>query len=202
MASNNYASYYVSPSAVQYNNYLMAQTVGPLSTSQTPGQILYHKKGVLEGVHPNPPHYYPMDTSSEFAQARYQFWRTETSKKQQMLAREKVLAENPRSQYYSADTNRNYLTTGHMNYIPPPDSSLYIRSLKSRAIGKSSYKIGLPPSAPMTNKVYDKNDVKTILGRVRRAGCCAPAKKGALENRNCTVGGGICNLGALSGQGY
>jgi len=202
MASNNYASYYVTPSAVQYNNYLMAQTVGPLSTSQTPGQMEYHKNGILRGVHPNPPQYYPMDNSSEFSQARFQYSQTETSKAQQYLAREKVLAQNPRSQYYSSDINRNYLTKGYTNYIPPPDSSLYIRTLKTRAIGKSSFKQGLPPPAPLTYKVFNRNDVKTILGRVRRAGCVAPAKKGALENRTCTAGGGICNIGAFSGQGY
>ena len=50
--SNNYASYYIPPSAVQYNNYVCAQTTGPLSSAQTPNQLGYHSYGVLNGVHP------------------------------------------------------------------------------------------------------------------------------------------------------
>ena len=70
MASNNYASRYISPSAVQYNNYVMSSTIGPLSTSQTPAQMGVHNRGVLNGVHPNPPQYYPADGASDFARAR------------------------------------------------------------------------------------------------------------------------------------
>ena len=202
MASVNYASYYVSPSAVQYNNYLMAQTRGPLNSSQTPGQMEYHSKGVLSGVHPNPPQYYPSDNSSEFSQARRQYWETSSTVQQQALAKAKVIEENQKNNYYSTATNKNFLVSTHMNYITPPPSSMRTSILKSKAIGKSSYKIGLPSIAPMTYKNYNANDVRTIVGRVRRAGCVAPAKKGALENHTCTAGGGICNVGAFTGQGY
>jgi hypothetical protein len=204
MASNNYASYYIPPSAVQRDNYVSAQTTGPLSTSQTPGQIRYHSYGVLNGVHPNPPQFYPANNSSEFSQARFQYARTATSVQQQVLARKRAVEQtkNNGGQYFSASTQKEYPQTGHMNYITPPASSLHTSVLKSRAVGKSSYKQGLPPSAALSYKSYDRNDVKTILGRLRRAGCAAPAKKGSIYNRSCTAGGGICNIGAFSGQGY
>ena len=202
MASNNYASYYVPPSSMQYNNYVSAQTIGPLSTSQTPGQIAYHSYGVLNGVRPNPPQYYPADGASEFAQARHQYSQTATSVKQQQIARARAVASASKNTVFSMSTQRQFSVPTHMNYIPPPESSLYTSILKSRAVGKSSFKVGLPPSAPLSYKSYDANDVKTKLGRVRRAGCCAPAKKGSIFNRACTAGGGICNSGAIVGQGY
>jgi hypothetical protein len=202
MASNNYASYYVAPSAVQYDNYVSAQTTGPLSTSQTPGTIRYHSYGVLNGVHPNPPQFYPADNASEFAQARHQYANTASTYKQQQIARQKAIASSTGGIYFSQSTQKQYPQTNHMNYITPPASSLYTSILKSRAVGKSSFKQGLPAYAPLSYKSYDRNDVKTILGRLRRAGCAAPAKKGSIYNRTCTAGGGICNIGAITGQGY
>ena len=88
-----------------------------------------------------------------------------------------------------------------MNYITPPASSLYTSTLKSRAVGKSSYKQGLPPQAPLSFKSYNTNDVKTALRVTRSGGCVAPAKKGSIYNRSCT-NGAICNTGAIANQGY
>jgi len=201
--SNNYASYYVSPSSVQYDNYVSAQTIGPLSSSQTPSQIGYHSYGVLNGVHPNPPHFYPADGASEFAQARFQYANVDTSKKQQMLARAKVLAAARPYHYFSSSSQREVpVSSSHLNYIVPIQSSMRTSILKRQAVGKSSYKQGLPAEAPLSYKSYFKTDVKVILNRVRNASCVAPAKKGSIYNRTCTAGGGICNGGAISGQGY
>jgi hypothetical protein len=201
--SNNYASYYIPPSAVQYNNYVSAQTTGPLSSSQTPNQLGYHSYGVLNGVHPNPPQYYPADGASEFAQARLQYANVDTSKKQQMLARERVIAASHPYRFFSASSQRQVpVSNSHMNYIPPTPSSMYTSVRKRQAVGKSSYKQGLPAEAPLSYKSYDKNDVKTALRIVRGGGCVAPPKKGSIFNRSCTAGGGVCNIGAFSGQGY
>jgi hypothetical protein len=201
MASNNYSSRYVAPSAVQYNNYVMAPTIGPLSTSQTPAQINYHSRGVLNGVHPNPPQYYPSDGASEFSNARHQYNRTATTTKQQILAREKAIASGP-NRFYFTPTQRATAVSTHMNYIVPPPSSLYTSIKKSVAVGKSSYKQGLPPQAPMTYKNYEPSFTRTKLRRARSGGCVAPAKKGSIFNRTCTVGGGICNIGAIIPPGY
>jgi hypothetical protein len=201
--SNNYASYYIPPSAVQYNNYVSAQTTGPLSSSQTPNQLGYHSHGVLNGVHPNPPQYYPADGASEFAQARLQYANVDTSKKQQMLARERVIAASHPYRFFSASSQRQVpVSNSHMNYIAPTPSSMYTSVRKRQAVGKSSYKQGLPAEAPLSYKSYDKNDVKTALRIVRGGGCVAPPKKGSIFNRSCTAGGGVCNIGAFSGQGY
>jgi hypothetical protein len=199
--SQNVASYYIPPSAVQYNNYVSAQTVGPLNSAQTPNVSGIKNLGTLTGVHPNPPQFYPADHASEFANARHQYWRTASSVKQQQLAREKVVAASRSFRFFSPSTQNEFPVTGHMNYIVPPPSGLYTSILKSRAVGKSSLKQGLPPTVPLSYKNYNTNDVKTSLRRVRGGGCVAPPKCSAVYNTVCTKGS-ICNSGAIVGQGY
>jgi len=206
--SNNYASYYIPPSAVQYDNYVCAQTTGPLNSSQTPNQLGYHSYGVLTGVHPNPPQFYPASNSSEFSQARFQYAQADSSKKQQAIARAKVLESSHPYRFFSASTQRQLpVSNSHMNYIPPTPSSMYTSIRKRQAVGKSSFNQGITINnqiytQPMSYKSYNTNDVRTSLRMARSGGCIAPAKKGALNNRTCTAGGGICNSGAISGQGY
>ena len=198
--SQNYASYYIPPSATQYNNYVASQVIGPLNSSQTPNVSGVHNLGVLNGVHPNPPQFYPADSASAFSQARFQYSRTNSSSaKQQMIAREKVLAMSRPMQFSTLATQKQFATSGHTNYIPPPASSLYTSVLKSQAVGKSSYKQGLSTQAPLSYKSHNNNDVRSSLRRIRGAGCVAPAKCRA--STVCTKGG-ICNIGAYSGQGY
>ena len=121
--SQNVGSYYIPPSSVQYNNYVSAQTIGPLNSSQTPNVSGVKNLGVLAGVHPNPPQFYPADHASEFANARRQYWRTASSVKQQNLAREKVIASARPFHFFSASTQNEFPVTGHMNYIQPPATS-------------------------------------------------------------------------------
>jgi len=197
--SQNVGSYYIPPSIV--HNYVSAQTIGPLNSSQTPNISGVHNLGVLTGVRPNPPQFYPADHASEFAQARRQYWRTASSVQQQWLAQERAIASARPFRFFSQSTQNAYPVTGHMNYIAPPASSLYTSIVKSRAVGKSSYKQGLPPSAPLSYKNYNTNDVKSALQRIRGGGCVAPPKCSAVYNTVCTKGG-ICNSGAIRGQGY
>ena len=197
--SQNVASYYIPPSIV--NNYMASQTIGPLNSSQTPNISGVHNLGVLTGVHPNPPQFYPADHASEFAQARNQYWRTATSVAQQQIAREKVIANAKSFRFFSQSTRNEHPVSGHMNYISPPASSLYTSTLKSRAVGKSSYKTGLPSDAPLSYKRYNTNDVRSSLQRVRGGGCVAPPKCSAVYNTVCTKGG-ICNSGAIREPGY
>ena len=188
---------------MQFDNYVRAQTTGPLCSAQTPNQSGYHNYGVLTGVRPNPPQFYPADNSSEFSQARFQYANTDTSKKQQMLAREKVLAQSATYRFFSASTQRQIpITSGHMNYIAPTPSSMYTSIMKRQAVGKSSFKGGLPPAAPLSYKSFDRNDVRHSLRMVRNGGCTAPKKCSSIYNPTCRAGGGICNSGAFSGQGY
>jgi len=200
--SNNYASYYtLHPSSHQ--NYVYSQVLGPLNTSQTPCQIEYHNKGTLNGVTPNPPKFYPSDNSSDFAQSRSQYIQCESTQKQQLLAREKEIAKNKPYKFFSMSSQKQYPTeTGHMNYITPICSSMRTSILKRNSVGQSSYKQGLPTDAYLSFKSYDNNLVKTRLQRARSAGCVAPPKVGSIFNKTCRVGGGICNSGAIVGQGY
>lgn len=202
--SNNYASYYtLHPSSMQGNNYVQTPTLGPLSTSQTPGDIPYHSYGSLPGKHPNPPKFYPSEGGSEFAQTRFQYSQCDGSWKQQALAREKEIAKNRSYHYFSPSTQKQWASgTGHMNYISPICSSMRTSILKRGSVGKSSYKQGLPNEDFLSFKSYDKSYTHTRLQRARSAGCVAPAKKGSIFNKICTVGGGICNSGAIVGQGY
>lgn len=187
--SNNFTSYYtLHPSS--YQNYVYSQVVGPLNTSQTPGQIEYHNKGSLNGITPNPPKFYPSDNSSDFSQLRSQY--IQSTQKQQLLARE--ISKN---NFFSKSSQKKYPTeTGHMNYISPICSSMRTSILKRNSVGQSSYKQGLPVDAYLSFKSYDNNLVKSKLQRARSAGCVAPAKVGSIFNKTCRVGG-ICNRGAI-----
>lgn len=202
--SNNFASYYtLSPSINLGNNYVAAQILGPLNTSQTPGNIEYHSYGALPGLRPNPPKYYPSDDSSSFSQSRAQYLKCDSSVKQQLLAREKVLADYKPFRFFSSSTQKQWPTeTGHLNYITPIPSSMRTSILKRNSVGKSSYKQGLPIDAFLTYKSYDKSYLRSRLQRTRSAGCVAPKKAGSIFNPTCRVGGGICNTGSIVGQGY
>ena len=202
--SNNFASYYtLSPSIQQGNNYVSAQVFGPLNTSQTPGTIKYHSYGSLPGVHPNPPKFYPSDNSSSFSQSRYQYAKCDTTVKQQIIAREKVLADFKPFKFFSSSTQKQWPTeTGHMNYITPIPSSMRTSILKRNSVGKSSYKQGLPVDELLSYKSYDKSYLRSRLRATRSAGCVAPKKASSIYNPSCRVGGGICNTGSIVGQGY
>ena len=78
----------------------------------------------------------------------------------------------------------------------PSPSSLRTEKLKSIAVGKYSYKTGLPNSAPLSTKSYFPTEVRTTLVRVRNRGSAAPAKKGSIYNTHLrTVGPGWGNTG-------
>jgi len=191
--SNNYNSYYtLSPSISQ--SFVSSQILEPLSTSQTPGLIQYHSYGSLSGIHPNPPKYYPSDFGSEFSQSRIQYTKCDTSVKQQMLARKKEVEKNNPYRFFSTSTQRQLPTSsGHMNYISPIPSSMRTTILKRTAVGKSSYKQGLPDNALLSYKSYDKSFLRSIIQRARSHGCVAPPKVNSIFNNRCK---------ATTGQGY
>lgn len=198
--ANFLGPYLVPPSAMQYNNYVSSFNLGPQSTSQTPGQIPYHSKGVLIGPKQNPQQFSPSDGASEFSNARHQYANTATSVKQQYLARQKVLAENNVNKFFSPSSQREYATSSHMNYIAPISSSERMRALKANAVGKKSANFGGGPFG--YKNVQNTSEIRTATRRVRSGGCVAPAKKGSIFNPSCLSGGGICNIGAFATQGY
>jgi hypothetical protein len=172
-----------------------------MNTAQTTGAIrINHTLGTLPGIHPNPPQFGVADGASEFSNSRRYYWRTAQSVDAQAAAT--VLAKASRPSNFTAYTSqRQYAVSTHMNYIAPKDSSQRTEMLKAKAVGKSSYKIGLPNDALLSYKSYDRNDVKTALKFARSGGCIAPAKKGSIYNRS-LCNGRVCAWGAQVSSTY
>lgn len=144
----------------QYDNIVVTPVYGPLSTNQYPGAMPPHNSGVLTGRHPNPPQFYPADNTSNFSNARREFLRVATR-----------------------------VPISATKYVAPMQSSMHVCARKRASIGKTSYKQGLPDSAPLSYKAYNANDARHALRTVRGGGCSAPRKKGAIQNTYSSVGG-------------
>jgi hypothetical protein len=189
--------------SVSYDNYVNAPITGPLSTSQTPSQIPYHSYGILAGLRPTPPQFYPsqepvcaeMNTNS-----RQQYLRT--SVKTSLLAKQIALGKlSPPIGYQINSSGRMVSTSSHTNYIPPIDSSLYVNIRKSNAVGQTAYKVNLPNQVPTGTKSYYPSGTRSSLRRARSGGCVAPKKKGAIQNVTLS-NGHVCAWGAIVRQNY
>lgn len=190
--------------SVSYNNYVNAPITGPLSTNQTPCQIPYHSYGTLTGVRPTPPQFYPSQepiNSEMGVNARYHYLRTAQSAKSLAIQRERAILATNKNNIFNYSTGKHYAVSGHMNYITPIPSSMYVDIRKSNAIGKSSYKVGLPTSAPISTKNYLPSSTRSTIRRARSGGCVAPKKKGAIENYSLR-NGETCCWGSLPRQNY
>ena len=180
--------------------YASSPVIGPMSTNNYPSIISNNNLGVLVGKHPNPPKFYPSDTSGGFANNRSQYARTSSSKE----ATKTGINENPNPRpisFFCADTQRSYLTSNATKYIAPTNSGQYMATLRSRAIGKSSYKQGLSNNAPISDKNYNRNDSRDALRFARSGGCIAPAKKGSIYNKS-LCNGKICAIGSIVSENY
>jgi hypothetical protein len=189
--------------SVSYNNYVNAPITGPLSTNQTPSQIPYHSYGILSGIRPTPPQFYPQQEpvySEMNTNARHHYLRASVNKK--ALAEQIRLGKlsDPLG-YVINSSQRQVPVSSHTNYIPPIDSSLYINIKKSNAVGQSVYKVNLPNSAPIGSKNYYPSGTRSSLRRARSGGCVAPKKKGAIENYSLS-NGQVCAWGAIVRQNY
>jgi len=189
--------------SVSYNNYVNALITGPLSTDQTPAQIPYHSYGILTGLRPTPPQFFPKQEplySDMNTNARHQYLRTSVNKK--ALAEQIRLAKisDPLG-YFINSTQRMVPVSSHTNYIPPIDSSLYVNIKKSNAVGQSAYKVNLPNSVPIGSKSYYPSGTRSTIRRARSGGCVAPKKKGAIENHSLS-NGRVCGWGSIVRQNY
>ena len=189
--------------SMSYNNYVNAPITGPLSTNQTPAQIPYHSYGVLRGLRPTPPQFYPMQTpvnSNMNSNPRFQYLRTSVSN--QALQRQIALGKSSGPMgYVVQSTQRQVPVSTHTNYIPPIESSLYVNILKANAVGQSAFKVNLPNSAPISTKTFSPSYTRSTIRRVRSGGCTAPAKKGAIQNTSLT-NGRTCGWGSIVRQTY
>jgi hypothetical protein len=188
--------------SMNYNNYVNSRITGPLSTNQYPGAIPYHSFGTLVGIRPNPPLFYPSQepvAADQFTNSRHQYFRTAESAQSLAIQRERSL--NSTGVFTSKSSQRQYNVSTHMNYIPPTDSSLHIQKMRANAVGKSSYKVGLPVEAPISTKNYYPSGTRSSLRRARSGGCVAPKKKGAIENYS-SSNGQSCGWGSIVRSTY
>ncbi len=191
-----------SKGSMSYNNYVNAPITGPLSTDQTPSQIPYHSHGTLVGIRPTPPQFYPMQepvNASMNTNARHQYLRTSATQQALYMQRQRALEKTNSS--FSFSTGKHYITSGHMNYITPIQSSMYVDIKKKNAVGQSGYKVNLPNAAPISTKNYYPSGVRSSVRRMRSGGCTAPKKKGAIENHS-LANGSVCCWGSLPRQNY
>jgi len=189
--------------SVSYNNYVNAPITGPLSTNQTPAQIPYHNYGILSGIRPTPPQFYPMQTpvaSDMNTNARHQYLRTCVNKKDLVEQIRRGKLSDPLG-YVIQSSQRQVPISSHTNYIPPIDGSLYVNIKKSNAVGQTAYKVNLPNAAPTGTKSYYPSGTRSTLRRARSGGCVAPKKKGAIENHSLS-NGQTCAWGAIVRQNY
>jgi hypothetical protein len=189
--------------SVSYNNYVNAPITGPLSTNQTPSQIPYHSYGVLTGIRPTPPQFYPSQEpvyAAMNSNMRKQYLRTaisQTVKAQQMALGKMSVPQS----YIINSSQRRVPTSSHTNYIPPIQSSMYVNIVKANAVGQTAYKVNLPNLAPTSTKSYYPSGTRSTIKRARSGGCVAPKKKGAIENTSLR-NGQVCAWGAIVRQNY
>lgn len=189
--------------SMSYNNYVNAPITGPLSTDQTPCQIPYHNYGILSGIRPTPPQFYPSQTpvnSNMNVNLRHQYLRTSLNNK--TLQKQIEIAKLSSPIGYSIHSSNRYVPIStHTNYIPPIPNSLYVNIKKSNAIGQSAYKINLPNDTLIGTKSYYPSGTRSTIKRVRSGGCVAPKKKGSIYNTSLT-NGKVCAWGSIVRQNY
>lgn len=184
-----------------FSGYVNAPINGPLTTNQYPNVLPYHSYGILTGLRPTPPQFINPVNSDMSILPRQQYLRAtsvSTPDKTKQDALGKFSAPITKVSYSS---QRQFAISSHVNYIPPMSSSERINRLKSVAVGKSSYKVGLPLDAPISTKSYDTSLLRTSLRRARSGGSVAPKKKGSIYNYTLSQPG-INGWGSVPRQNY
>jgi len=156
---------------------------GPLTTNRYPFSMMYHSYGALVGQRPMPPQFFPGQepiNASMNTNARSQYRATAISNVQK--AKEDALGKKsePISKV-NYSSGRQFAVSSHVNYIAPVHSSMHLDKIKSQAIGKDAYHVGVPLSDPISSKNYSVSSTRSALQRARSSGCTAPKKKGAIR---------------------
>jgi len=158
---------------------------GARNTSNTPAQMPQHNHGWLSGSHPNPPHFANDNASESFALQRAQYMRTTTTQNNfgvGHITATSSSSSKPSSHFVPA-LHRSFPMSQTTSYVAPKCASLYLHAKKSAAVGKSSFKIGLSDSAPLSyGKATDTNVARSRLRRARSSGAVAPPKCRAVNN--------------------
>jgi hypothetical protein len=186
------------------SGFLNAPITGPLNSSQYPLAMTSHNAGILNGIRPTPPQFFPHQepVNSDMnvnARRNYVYSNSVGVKEKKQEDELGKLSTPIKKIFYSS--KRSYILSSHMNYIKPMDSSSRLNILKSRAVGKSSYKIGLSNDAYLSTKNYDNNYVRSCVRKSRSGGCTAPKKKGSIYNTSLHQSG-INSWGSIPRQNY
>lgn len=185
-----YRNYILSNTSIS-NSYVNSPNYGPYTT-QYPA-IVSVNNGMLNGVHPNPAEFSIMDTGNDYSVARQTYRRVfhplNTPFARQILERPKIKGcriQTPARRFISGLSSIRPANVNNKNYIAPLSDGEKTYLKKVANIGKTSLKQGLPDSAFLSNKSYDKNFTASRLKRARSSGCVPPKKCSSIYNRNFT----------------
>ena len=187
-----------------FQGYVNAPIIGPLDSSQYPNTMPYHSYGILTGIRPTPPQFYPSQEpvySDMSINPRSQYIRATSISAKQKAIEDAIGKLSKPITKVSYSTQRKYPVSTHVNYIAPIPSSMRTNICKSIAVGKSAYKVGLPIETPIGSKSYDTSYRRSALQRARSSGCTAPKKKGSIYNYTLTQSG-INGWGSIPRQNY
>ena len=124
--------------SVSYDNYVNAPITGPLSTNQTPCQIPYHSYGILTGIRPTPPQFYPAQEpvyAEMNSNMRKQYLRTAIS--QSVKAQQNALGKMSVPQAYVINSSQRQVpVSSHTNYRPRMLSHTFRYSLSCTILCK------------------------------------------------------------------
>ena len=187
-----------------FQGFVNAPIGGPLNSSQYPDAMPYHSYGILTGQRPTPPQFYPGQepVNAEMAtNARAQYLRATALSSRQKAIQDALGKKSAPITKVSYSSQRQFPVSTHVNYIEPIPSSMRTNIVKSIAVGKSAYKVGLPLAAPIGSKSYDTSFRRSALQRARSGGCTAPKKKGSIYNYSLTQPG-INGWGSIPKMNY
>lgn len=187
-----------------FQGFVNAPILGPLNSNQFPNVLPYHSFGILTGQRPTPPQFYPGQEpvySDMSVNARAQYLRATSISSKQKAEQDALGKLSTPTTKVSYSSQRQFPVSSHVNYIAPIPGSMYTNIIKSIAVGKSAYKVGLPLEAPIATKSYDTSFKRSALRRARSGGCTAPKKKGSIYNYNLTQSG-INGWGSIPRQNY
>jgi hypothetical protein len=187
-----------------FQGYVNAPINGPLNSSQFPCTIPYHSYGILTGQRPTPPQFFPGQEpvyAEMSTNARAQYLRATSLSAKQKAIQDALGKESSVITKVIPSSQRQVPVSTHMNYIQPIPSSMRTNIVKSVAVGKSAYKVGLPLEAPIGTKSYDTSFKRSALRRARSGGSVAPKKKGSIYNYSLTQPG-INGWGSVPRMNY
>jgi len=194
----------VSKGSQTFQGYVNAPINGPLNSSQFPCTIPYHSYGILTGQRPTPPQFFPGQEpvyAEMSTNARAQYLRATSLSAKQKAIQDALGKESSVITKVIPSSQRQVPVSTHMNYIQPIPSSMRTNIVKSVAVGKSAYKVGLPLAAPIGTKSYDTSFKRSALRRARSGGSVAPKKKGSIYNYSLTQPG-INGWGSVPRMNY